>query len=47
MNQKTSQLRDLLPEEVQFTISTQPENLEVRGNAMASDDEEFDRQVEG
>ena len=42
----TTKLRPLLASEVTFTTEIEPEDLEVRGNCMCSDDPEFDKQCE-
>lgn len=36
----------LTPADVTFEVRTEPEDIEVRGNAMASDDPDLDREVE-
>lgn len=39
-------LRELKMEEVEFTLETLEEDIPVRGNAIASDDEDYDREIE-
>lgn len=39
-------MRELIETEVEFEIECLPEDLPVRGNAIASDDPEFDKKVE-
>lgn len=43
---KKLQIRPLRSSEVTFTVELEPEDIEVRGNVMCSDDPEFDRQCE-
>jgi hypothetical protein len=39
-------MKPLSHEEVTFNVQYEPDNTEVRGNAIASDDERYDRMVE-
>jgi|SRR5947209_6545836 len=39
-------VRELTPDEVEFTVTAEPEDVSPRGNAMASGDDELDRKVE-
>lgn len=39
-------LRELTAEEVTFTIKAEQDDIPVRGNAIASGDEKFDKEVE-
>jgi hypothetical protein len=38
--------KTLTAEDVEFTIEAEPEDIPVRGNAMMSGDDDFDRKVE-
>lgn len=46
MAKRKLKIRKLRASEVTFTVSVEQDDLEVRGNAMASDDPAFDKQCE-